>query len=77
MLLPGAGPEVAEAVLKRVRHNVHKTTLDLRARMIRCSVSIGVANYPRDGRDLRDLLSIAERTMYRDKELRRVPAAIS
>jgi diguanylate cyclase (GGDEF)-like protein len=77
VLLPGAGPEVAEAVLKRVRHNVHKTTLDLRARMIRCSVSIGVANYPRDGRDLRDLLSIAERTMYRDKELRRVPAAIS
>ena len=46
---PGASPEVAEAVVKRVRHNVYKTTLDLRSRMIRCSVSIGVVNYPKDG----------------------------
>jgi diguanylate cyclase (GGDEF)-like protein len=73
VLLPGASPEVAEAVIKRVRHNVYKTTLDLRSRMIRCSVSIGVANYPKDGRDIRDLLSIADRMMYRDKELRRAP----
>ena len=48
VLLPGASPEVAEAVVKRVRHNVYKTTLDLRSRMIRCSVSIGVVNYPKD-----------------------------
>jgi diguanylate cyclase (GGDEF)-like protein len=75
VLLPGASPEVAEAVVKRVRHNVYKTTLDLRSRMIRCSVSIGVANYPKDGREMRDLLSIADRTMYRDKELRRAPGA--
>ena len=73
VLLPGASPEVAEAVVKRVRHNVYKTTLDLRSRMIRCSVSIGVVNFPKDGRDLRDLSSTAERNMYRDKELRRAP----
>jgi diguanylate cyclase (GGDEF)-like protein len=73
LLLPGASAEIAEAVVKRVRHNVYKTTLDLRSRMIRCSVSIGVANYPADGRDTRDLMSIAERNMYRDKELRRAP----
>src|SRR6202035_2516358 len=42
VLLPGASPEIAEAVIKRVRHNVYKTTLDLKSRMIRCSVSIGV-----------------------------------
>jgi diguanylate cyclase (GGDEF)-like protein len=73
VLLPGATPEVAEVVVNRMRHNVYKTTLDLRSRMIRCSVSIGVANYPQDGRDVRDLLSIADRNMYRDKELRRTP----
>ena len=56
VLLPGASPEVAEAVVKRVRHNVYKTTLDLRSRMIRCSVSIGVVNYPKDARDMRELL---------------------
>jgi len=75
VLLPGASPEVAEAVIKRVRHNVYKTTLDLRSRMIRCSVSIGVVNYPKDGRDMRELLSIADRKMYRDKELRRAPGS--
>jgi diguanylate cyclase (GGDEF)-like protein len=73
VLLPGASPDIAEAVVKRVRHNVFKTTLDLRSRMIRCSVSIGVVNYPRDGRDMRELLSMADRNMYRDKELRRAP----
>ena len=75
VLLPGASPEVAEAVIKRVRHNVYKTTLDLRSRMIRCSVSIGVVNFPKDSRDIRELQSAVERNMYRDKELRRAPAA--
>ena len=75
VLLPGASPEIAEAVIKRVRHNVYKTTLDLRSRMIRCSVSIGVVNYPKDARDMRDLRSLADDKMYRDKELRRMPGA--
>jgi diguanylate cyclase (GGDEF)-like protein len=75
VLLPGATPEIAEVVVKRVRHNVYKTTLDLRSRMIRCSVSIGVVNYPKDARDMRELLSIADRKMYRDKELRRAPGS--
>jgi diguanylate cyclase (GGDEF)-like protein len=75
VLLPGASSEVAEAVVKRVRHNVYKTTLDLKSRMIRCSVSIGVVNYPKDARDMRDLRSLADDQMYRDKELRRMPGA--
>ncbi len=73
VLLPGSTPEIAESVIKRVRHNVYKTTLDLRSRMIRCSVSIGVVNYPRDGRDMRELMSNVDHKMYRDKELRRAP----
>ncbi len=75
VLLPDASPDVAEVVVKRMRHNVFKTTLDLRSRMIRCSISIGAVNFPRDGRDARDLMSGAERNMYRDKELRRAPGA--
>jgi diguanylate cyclase (GGDEF)-like protein len=75
VLLPGASPEVADAVIKRVRHNVYKTTLDLRSRMIRCSVSIGLVNYPKDAKDMRDLRSLADDRMYRDKELRRNPSA--
>jgi diguanylate cyclase (GGDEF)-like protein len=73
VLLPSASPDIADAVVKRVRHNVYKTTLDLRSRMIRCSVSIGVVNFPKDGRDMKALYETAERNMYRDKELRRAP----
>ncbi len=75
LLLSGASPEIADSVVKRVRHNVFKTTLDVRSRMIRCSVSIGVALHPRDARDVRELLSIADRDMSRDKELRRSPGS--
>ncbi len=75
VLLPGASEEVAETVVKRIRHNVYKTTLDLRSRMIRCSVSIGAVNFPKDGRDMRELMSMADHKMYRDQELRRPPGA--
>jgi diguanylate cyclase (GGDEF)-like protein len=74
VLLPGASQEVAESVVKRIRHNVYKTTLDLRSRMIRCSVSIGGATFPKDGRDIRELMSTVDDRMYRDKELRRAPS---
>ncbi len=74
VLLPGATPSVAEEVIARIRNNVYKTTLDLGSRMIRSSVGVGVANYPKDGREIRDLLGTAEGNMYRDKQLRRPPA---
>ena len=73
VLLPGATPAVAEEVIARIRNNVYKTTLDLGSRMIRCTVGVGVANYPKDGREVRDLLGAAEGNMYRDKQLRRPP----
>ncbi len=75
VLLPAAPAEIADVVVKRIRNNVFKTTLDLGSRMIRCTVSIGVAVYPRDARDMRELLSVADHNMYRDKELRRAPGA--
>ena len=75
VLLPGATPAVAEEVIARIRNIVYKTTLDLGSRMIRCSVAVGVANYPKDGREVRDLLGTAEANMYRDKQLRRPPPA--
>jgi GGDEF domain-containing protein len=62
-------------VIKRLRHNVYKTTLDLRSRMIRCNVSIGAVSYPKDAKNMRDLLSLVDDHMYRDKELRRMPGA--
>lgn len=75
LLLPGATPDIAAEVVSRIRNHVYKTTLDLGSRMIRCTVAVGIANFPRDGREIRDLLGSAEANMYRDKELRRPPVA--
>ncbi|NNM61253.1 MAG: GGDEF domain-containing protein [Steroidobacteraceae bacterium] len=75
VLLPAATAEVATAVANRMRNSVYKTTLDLRSRMIRCSVSIGMAIYPSDAFEPRELQSVAEHQMYRDKELRRAPGS--
>jgi diguanylate cyclase (GGDEF)-like protein len=70
-LLPGASSEAAEAVVKRLRSSVFNTTLDLRSRMVRCTVSCGIALCPKDGRDPRELLTLADQRMYEDKALRR------
>jgi diguanylate cyclase (GGDEF)-like protein len=73
-LLAPATSEVADAVVKRLRNSVFATTLDLRSRMVRCSISVGVAMFPKDGRDMRELLALADRRMYKEKDLRRSPA---
>ena len=75
VLLPAGTAESSEAVQKRIRNTVYNTTLDLRSRMIRCTVSIGMASFPKDGRDPRELMSLADRRMRRDKELRKPPEA--
>ncbi len=71
VLLTGADPESALVVATRIRNSVSSTTLNIGARMIRCAVSIGLANYPKDSRDMKELLSLADRRMYRDKDLRK------
>jgi len=75
VLLAGVEPEAATAVEQRLRNLVLDTTLDVGSRVIRSSVSIGIAAFPKDGRDARELLTLADRRMYRDKELRRRPVA--
>ncbi len=74
LLLVDADPQVAELVSNRLRHNVYNTTLDVRSRMIRINVSIGVSNFPKDARSVGEMTSLADRRKTRDKELRRAPA---
>jgi GGDEF domain-containing protein len=39
-------------------------------RMVRLSVSIGVATFPADGQDPRGIIAAADLAMYRDKHAR-------
>ena len=68
ILLPETHPEGARLVAERLRAVVAMATLELDARSVPTSVSIGIACYPGDGRDSRDLIERADRAMYQSKE---------
>lgn len=74
VFLAGASDEVATAVAQRLRNSVYHSLYPVAGRMLRATIAVGVANYPRDARSLRDLLLVADRRMRQDKELRRRPA---
>lgn len=71
MFLSGAGAEGAAVVASRIRHNVGTTTLELDGKLARMSVRIGVAIFPGDGRELRELINAASRAVDKDKASRR------
>jgi diguanylate cyclase (GGDEF)-like protein len=71
MYLSGAGPSVAKVVANRIRHNVATTTLEVGGAMHRVSVGIGAAVFPTEGRELRELVNAAQRSLGRDRDSRR------
>ena len=75
VLLRGATAATSQVAAQRIRHAINTTTVETGARVLRCSVSIGVAAAPRDGRDAAALLATAERRLDQDRELRRGAAS--
>lgn len=71
VFLPGASDEVAEVVTNRIAQNVYNITLSFDRSMQRVSVNTGRAIFPDSGSNIQDMLSFADRAMYRDKEFRR------
>lgn len=75
VLLSEIEPGEATQIGQRIRNSVQKTTLDVEGHMVRTATSVGVATYPADSPDLRELIRKADHDMYRNKELRRPPTA--
>ena len=71
VLLSGADQATANGVAQRIRNNVYNGTLQLENRMVRASVSIGVATYPKDEQTSKALMIQADQRMEQDKALRR------
>ncbi|NND55546.1 MAG: GGDEF domain-containing protein [Gammaproteobacteria bacterium] len=71
IFLPGAGDELAEVVSNRIGQNVYNITLSFDKAMQRVAVNTGRAIYPDSGDGLQDIMSFADRAMYRDKEFKR------
>jgi diguanylate cyclase (GGDEF)-like protein len=75
ILLTEADASQAEEIGRRIRNSIYNTTLDHQGRMIRVAASLGIAVYPRDGSDYRELMSNADREMYSNKELSKASVA--
>jgi diguanylate cyclase (GGDEF)-like protein len=75
VLLSGADAATAQVAAQRIRHALNATTLDVGARHLRCTVSIGIGSVPRDGRDGTALLAAAERRLESDRDVRAAAAA--
>ncbi len=70
VVVAGGNPELAEVVAQRLRNTVHHSLFPAAGRMLRVTVNIGCASFPRDARNVRDLMVTANRRMRQDKELR-------
>lgn len=76
VFLPGAGDDIAEVVTNRIAQNVYNITLSFDRSMQRVSVNTGRAVYPDSGTSIQDMMSFADRAMYRDKEFKRSARAL-
>ncbi len=71
VLLPHSNQAASEKAILRIRNSIYATTLKVGPKMVRISVSIGLASYPKDGADPGELLAAADKAMYLDKAFRR------
>lgn len=67
VLLPETPPQGALEVAERIRTAISGTPLALEGDTVACSVSIGVACFPGDGRTLDALAARADRALYQAK----------
>jgi diguanylate cyclase (GGDEF)-like protein len=68
ILLPETPAQGALEVAERIRSTIAGTPLPLEDKSIDCSVSVGVACFPHDGRTLDALAAHADRALYQAKQ---------
>lgn len=73
VLLPGATPQIGDAVAQRIRNSFYASLFQAGGRAQRGTTGVGAAHFPRDGRSIEKLLQTAEKRLREDKELRKRP----
>jgi diguanylate cyclase (GGDEF)-like protein len=68
VLLPETPPKGALDVAERIRTAISGAALALEGKSVDCSVSVGVACFPEDGRSLDALAARADRALYHAKQ---------
>ncbi|HZF31835.1 MAG TPA: GGDEF domain-containing protein [Gammaproteobacteria bacterium] len=71
--LGSADKATAEEVAQRIRNVVFATTLEVDVKIVRIKANVGAATFPENGTTLHAVMTVADRMMYKDKELREPP----
>lgn len=71
VLLVDTDMSIAAAIAQRVRSHVYAGTISVGNRMLRANVHLGVAGYPKDRAEAREVLLLADQRMRHDRELSR------
>jgi diguanylate cyclase (GGDEF) domain len=67
VLLPGTGTEGALQIAEAVRADLAKTPISVGGEQLKVTISIGISEYPADGREVSELLVSADRRLYQAK----------
>jgi diguanylate cyclase (GGDEF)-like protein len=67
-MLPDTPARGAFEVAERIRNAIESSPFLTGGETVSCSVSIGAASYPQDGRTIDALLARADRALYQAKE---------
>ena len=68
VMLPDTPARGALEVAERIRRAIEEAPFSADTGRVPCTVSIGVASYPQDGRSIDALLARADRALYLAKE---------
>ena len=71
LLLTETDVPIGSAIAARVRSHVYAGTVSVANRMLRANVHLGLAGFPKDRREPKELLVLAHQRMQHDKEVNR------
>ena len=74
VFLSDADPGRASVIAQRIRSNVYAGTISVGNRLLRANIHVGLASFPKERRDLRELLLLAQQRMDQDRELNKTSA---
>jgi len=75
VLLADADNARATGIAQRIRSNVYAGTISVGNRLLRANVHLGMASYPKDRSEARDLLMLAGQRMQHDREQHKAVSA--
>jgi diguanylate cyclase (GGDEF)-like protein len=75
VLLSETDPESARRVTNRIRSAAERCLIDVEGKLVRLAINAGVASFPDDAEEAREVISVADQAMVRDKEARRAAIA--